>query len=534
MKIITLISGMLLGGSLLAQSPVVQMPANRTCGTPVPDENWNRWFNQKVEEFKAQSAQGKNQMANYTIPVVVHVIHAGQNPGVYPNLSQTQINSQITVLNKDYSGTGLGVSSLPAVFAGLVSNCNVTFCMAALDPNGVALAEAGIDRVNYTTISGATNPASAATPNAIMSLMDNVIKPATIWDPVRYLNIWVSDVSTAAQLLGYATFPAGSGLNGLSGFGSSTNDGVWVWGRSFGTNGTAFSPYNQGRTATHEVGHWLGLRHTWGDANCGTDFCNDTPPGQTSNFGCKSHPFNTGVCSGNTTGEMFQNFMDYSDDACLALFTPDQRTRIQTAMANGIYRSQLTASSATLCNLQPLAPTAAFSATNESCVDSTVVFTNQSTGVPGPSFAWSIQPNNGASFMPSASAANPSVSFSTPAFYTITLVATNASGSNTVTATLDIYDCGNLDSVHELSALARNLQVWPNPSTGEFKLEGRGDPSKMLSIEVYNPLGLKVYATSSPAGGSSTMNLSHLPEGMYFLVLSDGVDKALKRLVIQK
>ncbi len=343
---------------LKAQSQITK----RTCGSLVPDQRWNDWFNNKVEEFKKNAASQKGLVTNYSIPVVFHIIHGGQSVGTFPNLSQAQINSQITILNNDFAGNGYNVGNFSSTSfpQSLIANCNITFCLAQKDPSGANLPEAGIDRINYVS-KGWNDPASSTynSSSSFQSYMNGTIKPASIWDPTRYMNIWVSDDNSSVGLLGYATFPSSTGLPGLtSALGTSTTDGVWCWAKAIGDVGTLSPPYDKGRTATHEIGHWLGLRHIGGDALCGDDYCTDTPTqkggfagGQTGqNYGCPSHPYTaSGECSG-TTAELFMNFMDYVDDGCMYMFTNDQRTRIQTAMANCPFRSQLTTSSATLCS----------------------------------------------------------------------------------------------------------------------------------------------------------------------------------------
>lgn len=329
-------------------------PLKRTCGTETPSNEWNEWFNNKVVEFKKNSANQKDQNANYTIPVIFHVIHGGQSVGAFPNISQAQINSQITILNNDFAGTGLNVGNFSSTgfSPSLIANCNVNFCLANKNPSGNNLAEKGIERLNYTT-NGWADPNSFTTITNFRNYIENTIKPNTIWDPTRYLNIWITDVNPAVGLLGYATFPSGTGLNGLtSGLGTATTDGVWCWTKTIGDVGTLYPPYDKGRTATHEIGHWLGLRHIWGDAGCGNDFCADTPTQQQENTGCPTFP--SASCSNGPNGDMFMNFMDYSNDLCLYMFTNDQRARVQTAMSSCPFRTQLTASSATLCTASPV------------------------------------------------------------------------------------------------------------------------------------------------------------------------------------
>lgn len=361
---------------------------HRTCGTETPSTEWDLWFNKKVEEFKSNLETGKSQIVNYTIPVVIHVVHGGQNVGTFPNLSQAQINSQITVLNDDFAGVGYNSINTPTVFLVNKANTNVSFCLAVKNPTGGILTEPGIDRVNYNSITTATsttypskNPAATNynTPTKFQSFVNGYIKPSTIWDPTKYMNIWITDEQAAVGLLGYATFPSGTGLTGLSGFGTATTDGLWCWSKAFGSNiihpsGTYDPTYNKGRTATHEIGHWVGLRHIWGDGTCATDYCNDTPPSQTSNFGCPTHPYKLGTCTGNVTGEMTMNFMDYTDDPCMYMFTNDQAIRIQTAMANGTYRSQLTTNSTTLCSFN-------VGENRNLSLDKTSIYPNPSTGL---------------------------------------------------------------------------------------------------------------------------------------------------------
>ena len=406
----------------------------RGCGTQDPGSQWDTWFNNQVEEFKATSFSGKNQMVNYTIPVVVHVIHSGQAVGSGFNISQAQVIDQINILNADYAGTGFNSGSVPAIFAGIKANCQLSFCLATKNPTGGVLAEPGIDRINSTTQGG------WGSSNYSTTFVDATIKPITIWDPTRYMNMWVLDLGSG--LLGYATFPTGTGISGITGNGTATTDGVVMLNSAFGSIGSATgAPYNKGRTTTHEVGHWLGLRHIWGDGTCATDYCNDTPPAQQSNFSCPTHPFKVGICSGNTTGEMFQNFMDYTDDACMYMFTIDQRTRLQTAMNTGTFRSQLSTSANTLCTVSASAPTASFTMLSTACTTAAVNLYNYTTSNPVATFSWSANPSAGVIFNPSSTSISPSVTFPSVGNYSITLVATNTVGTNSITKNISITNC---------------------------------------------------------------------------------------------
>ncbi|MEW6468172.1 MAG: M43 family zinc metalloprotease [Bacteroidota bacterium] len=316
------------------------------CGTPMLPEEFEIWLAEKMAERQADP--NAPQSVLYTIPTIVHVIHNGEAVGSGTNISQNKVNSQFDILNEDFRKTNTDWTNTPSAWQSLVADCEINFCKAMRDPQGNALSEPGIHRVNRNTMGWTAPPYSS-------SYINSTIKPATIWDPTKYLNIWVMNLS--GGLLGYATFPAGSGLTGLSGpFGTSTTDGVVILYTAFGDIAPLLAQYNKGRTATHEIGHWLGLRHIWGDdgngngacsnTECsGTDYVTDTPNQADAHFGCiaSSSTYHANVCTG-TTGEMTMNYMDYTDDACMYMFTAGQKARMQTCMANGTYRAPLATS----------------------------------------------------------------------------------------------------------------------------------------------------------------------------------------------
>jgi hypothetical protein len=320
----------------------------RTCGTPVPPQQFETW----VQSLNTNASPGKYGTGTtnsiFNIPVIVHIIHNNESVNSISatsgnNLNAAQIVDQINILNKDYNGLNADTSLIPSVFKPVLGKFKINFCLAVVNPTGGVLAEPGIDRINRISKGWSSMPYS-------QTYIDGTVKPNSIWNTSKYLNIWVCPLS--GGLLGYATFPAvgTSGLSGLSGSGSTTTDGVVILNTSFGSIGTAQSgQYNKGRTATHEIGHWMGLRHVWGDANCGTDYCADTPPAQNANYSCPGFPFKQGTCSGNTTGEMTMNYMDYTDDACMYMFTSDQKNRAQLILTNSSMRTAVITS--TVCNL---------------------------------------------------------------------------------------------------------------------------------------------------------------------------------------
>jgi hypothetical protein len=239
-----------------------------------------------------------------TIPVVVHVLFNRASE----NISTSQINSQIAVLNRDFRATNTDKSKTPPVWKGLVTDARIQFALAKKDPKGKATT--GILRVQTSRTSFGSNDSvkSAATGGS------------NAWPTNRYLNIWVCTLG--GGLLGYAQFPGGP----------PSTDGVVILNTAFGTNGTATAPFNRGRSATHETGHWLNLRHIWGDTeHCeGTDFVADTPNAQQPNFGKPSFPHVT--CGNGPNGDMFMNYMDYTDDDSMVMFTAGQVTRMSATL----------------------------------------------------------------------------------------------------------------------------------------------------------------------------------------------------------
>lgn len=242
------------------------------------------------------------------IPVVVHVIHRGGPE----NISKDQIQSQIDVLNHDYRKTNTDISKVPAPFKPLAADAFVEFVLASKDPDGNPT-----DGITRTQTSVAEFGADNAMKFAAQGGHD-------AWDSTRYLNMWVCPelMDGVNSLLGYAQFPGGL----------PATDGVAIIHNAFGTKGTATAPFNLGRTATHEVGHWLDLFHIWGDANgCSTDDkVADTPRQDRENFGKPSFPHIT--CNNGPNGDMFMNYMDYTDDAAMFMFTAQQVLRMRTAL----------------------------------------------------------------------------------------------------------------------------------------------------------------------------------------------------------
>ncbi|MFC3160589.1 Pregnancy-associated plasma protein-A [Chryseobacterium arachidis] len=241
------------------------------------------------------------------IPVVVNVLYNT----TAENVSDARIAEQIAVLNADFTATNSDINNIPTEFQAVsAGDTKVKFRLA-------------------NTIRKKTNTKSWKTNDAMKKASTGGLDAT---NPTNYLNMWVVGKMTSQgqTILGYATFPESAGL---------WNDGVVIAAPFFGKTG-ASSPFNLGRTATHEVGHYLNLRHIWGDANCGNDLVADTPTQTTANYGKPTYPL-LNTCSGVQRSVMFMNYMDYVDDAAMFMFSGGQKTRMQSVVASSGARSGL-------------------------------------------------------------------------------------------------------------------------------------------------------------------------------------------------
>jgi len=371
----------------------------------------------KFDNYIADHQQElQNNKAAYILPVVVHVVYNG----TLGYINSSRVAEQITQTNSDWAGTN--GRSMEAFSTSLRANAGITLCLATVDPNGQPTT--GIDYKTTTVTSFSTN-------NGVKSTTTG---GANAWDPTKYLNIWVCNLP---GYCGYAQFPT-SGIN--------STYGVVIHYEYFGLTG-ASAPYNLGGTVSHEFGHCFNLYHTWGDdsggssaftcasGTCcsGSDNCTDTPNQSVATSGAHSGVL-TDACTSTSPGIMYMNFMDYSDDIDYANMTPNQVTRMQSAVST--YLMSVANNAASACAPPPV-PVAAFTASATTVISGTAVtFTDQSTNTPT-SWAWVITPAAGWSWAggSNASTQSPQVLFTTPGTYTVALTATNANGSNTLTKT---------------------------------------------------------------------------------------------------
>ncbi|MFT3827728.1 MAG: M43 family zinc metalloprotease [Chitinophagaceae bacterium] len=275
---------------------------------------------QQLQQVTTQRA-GQNfreEAVTYYIPVVFHIVLT--NPNV---VTDAQIKAQLDTLNHDYAGLNGDSTRIPAAFKPLYAKSNIRFVLAQRTPDDGPTT--GIERYVATKSSYGVN--------------DNSLKytsagGASVWDPNKYMNVWVTNLS--GGILGYGTFPNTT---------VSAEQGIAIAYTSL--PGASSGPYNKGRTLTHEAGHFFNLYHIWGDDNgacSGTDYVDDTPNQASETYGCPSTTVVTDNCTTTAPGIMYQNFMDYTDDACMVMFTVNQGTRMESAL--NLYRSSLLTSNA--------------------------------------------------------------------------------------------------------------------------------------------------------------------------------------------
>jgi hypothetical protein len=295
-----------------AGNPVV--PLRRKCGAM----QVHMWLLEDNPEFRVRQADLERTTAQrmrlghrafqrttpYRIPVVVHVVYKK----AAEKIGADQVKSQIDALNRDYRLANEDRANIPSVWSGLATDANIEFFLAQADPGGQSTSG-----ITYTE----TSKDKFEDDDSVKKTSAGGVDP---WPTDKYLNLWVCTLG--GGLLGYAQFPGGP----------AASDGVVILNSAFGTTGTAAAPFNLGRTASHECGHFLNLRHIWGDTeDCsGSDFVADTPPAQLPNYNVPTFPHVT--CHNGPSGDMFMNYMDYVDDQAMVMFTQGQVARMHAAL----------------------------------------------------------------------------------------------------------------------------------------------------------------------------------------------------------
>jgi len=575
----SLLSGLAMLGLAGPAAQAQQMPAQRQCATMevlaaqlAADPNYAarlQAIDQQATVYAKQKAANPAQRTSssiiVTIPVVVHVLYNTDAQ----KISDAQVQSQIDVLNADFHRLNGDLNKVPAAFTSLIGDAGVQFVLAKRDPNG-----------NATT--GIVYKSTTATSfDSSDKMKYNSSGGDNAWPAASYLNLWCCNLG--GGLLGYAQFPGGA----------AATDGVVILYSAFGSGGSAVAPYNLGRTATHEVGHWLNLRHIWGDARCGNDQVSDTPTQQTSNYGCPTFPHIT--CSNGTTGDMFMNYMDYTDDGCMQMFSSGQGDRMDALFATGGSRVSLLSSQGGAApgtsptptpTPTPTTPTYCASQGNAASqyIDyvklGNISRTSGSDGgyYNGTALSTSVAAGSGQTISFSAGFANKAatVYFDVYADWNqngsfgdageAIVVAAGSSSKTTRSATFTVpptatlgttrlrvvmstssatSSCGTYagetedytltvtgSAVARLGAPADHYTVYPNPATDVLTIvrPAAADASQPLRVHVYDLRGAEV--ANLPLTNDQ-LRVSTLGQGVYLLTVSDGTTTSHQRFVKQ-
>lgn len=441
----------------------------------------------EVQAWLKRRSSLRTQSQGDTIPVVFHVVYNS----AFQNISHTQLLSQLAVLNEDFNRRNADAANTPAAFQPVAGNPQIYFCLASLDPHGKPTT--GITRT--------------ATSKTSFLYTENDVKFTSrggrdAWNPELYLNIWICNL--AENILGYAQFPGGP----------LETDGVVLEYSSVGnTPLNPFpGPYNRGRTGTHEVGHWMGLRHIWGDGDStctDSDYISDTPNQLDNSTGCPGFPKIS--CNNGPNGDMFMNFMDYTNDACMNLFTKEQSEKMNAVLQT----SRLTLLASNVCTN---VLNADFRAVPDAILPGeTTTFYYYSNGRRPTKFLWTFE---GGTPSTSTDSVARNIRYDQPGAYTVTLTVSDSRGSDTEVKR------------GYLKVTTQELQLFPNPADRQLSI-GAPAGQTLRRVEVFSAIGQLVREATL---NERTLNLdiANLRNGLYIVRGLTAENKELtRRLVVQ-
>jgi Secretion system C-terminal sorting domain/Pregnancy-associated plasma protein-A len=436
--------------------------------------------------------QTRGDDTSIVIPIVVHIVYGSEKE----NISDLQITTQIKILNLDFNKLSSEMDRTPEVFKPIAANCHLQFKLAARDPSNHSTS--GIMRYNRSARDWGTL-------NDVKRPDKGGISP---WDPSRYLNIWVCNVGDG--ILGYASFPGCP----------APFDGIVVDHTAFGTIGTARFPFNKGRTCVHEIGHWLGLFHTWGDRECGDDLIADTPMQKRSHIGDVTTP-QYSDCTGLIQLDMTMNFMEYVNDASMWLFTEGQNKRMRTVLTNPLIRGSIAHSDGAIpvesSTCDTIKKVAAYYVTDKD-------FTLGWLPIPYVT-SYTI-------LFKAANALKWDTLRSEEAQLTITQLQSATQYHFKVKADCreSRFSTSLIVQTKGVEISLPNLTLYPNPAREELQIDFGIKNEEKIDIEVTDVNGQsKIQVKQHQLTQKLTLDMRNLPNGMYFIVITKNDQKFAKR-----